>query len=124
MRVVRNKLFVGLLVCVLLVATSVVSGDAVALDVYDPPADKRPSIVAMGLDFLVVRPLALVITVGGAALWFVSSPFSAIGGNVEEAADKLVLEPGRYTFVRPLGHKQLDSSPIWGEESLEEEDHQ
>jgi hypothetical protein len=30
-------------------------------------------------------------------------PFSLLGGNVGESAEKLVAEPARYTFTRPLG---------------------
>ena len=82
---------------------------------YIPAGDRRPSIVAMGLDFLVVRPLTFVLTVGGGAFWFLTLPVTAIGGNVEEAGDKLFLEPGRYTFDRPLGHMELDNSPVLGD---------
>lgn len=120
MHVFRNKFCALVLSAVVSVFTLTASENAAALDVnYFPSGDDRPSIVAMGLDFLVVRPLTFVLTVGGGALWFVSLPVSALGGNVEEAADKLVLEPGRYTFVRPLGHMYLDDSPIVGEEKLE-----
>ncbi|MGH8559624.1 MAG: hypothetical protein ACRESZ_19665 [Methylococcales bacterium] len=79
-------------------------------------ADKRPSIVAMGLDFLVVRPLTFALTVGGGVFWFLTLPVSAIGGNAGEARDKLFLEPARYTFVRPLGHMQLDNPSILGKD--------
>ncbi|MCI0653288.1 MAG: hypothetical protein L0Y39_02240 [Methylococcaceae bacterium] len=82
---------------------------------YIPAGDKRPSIVAMGLDFLVVRPLTFGLTVGGGVFWFLTLPVTALGGNVEEAGDKLFIEPGRYTFVRPLGHMDLDNSPVLGE---------
>ena len=30
-------------------------------------------------------------------------PFSLLGINVGEAGSKLVLDPARFTFVRPLG---------------------
>lgn len=92
------------------------SANAFALQVGNYPAgDERPSIVAMGMDFLFVRPLTFVVTVGGGAFWFLTLPVTAIGGNVGEAADKLFIEPGRYTFVRPLGHMELDNSPVLGE---------
>jgi hypothetical protein len=45
-----------------------------------------------------------VALVGGSVVFVLSLPFSALGGNVGEAADKLVVDPARYTFVRPLGH--------------------
>jgi len=57
----------------------------------------------MIIDAVVVRPIMLVGTVVGVVLFVVTLPFSALGGNVGEAADKLVVEPAAYTFVRPLG---------------------
>lgn len=65
----------------------------------------EPSGVAMGFDFLVLRPLGIVATVGGAVAFVVSLPFSLLGGNTDEAAEKLVTAPFNYTFCRPLGHE-------------------
>ena len=57
----------------------------------------------MTVDFLVVRPLAIVSTVVGTAIFIVSIPFSALGRNVKPAANALVVEPFQFTFTRPLG---------------------
>jgi len=57
----------------------------------------------MLLDTFLLRPLMLVGTVVGAATFVVTLPFSALGGNVSESAETLVLEPAIYTFRRPLG---------------------
>jgi len=54
-------------------------------------------------DAFLVRPFMLVGTVLTTATFIVTLPFSALGGNVGEAATKLVAEPASYTFVRPLG---------------------
>jgi hypothetical protein len=54
-------------------------------------------------DSLVVRPVGLVGTVAGTAVFIVSLPFSALGGNVGAVADQMVVAPARYTFVRPIG---------------------
>jgi hypothetical protein len=63
----------------------------------------EPEYGTMVIDAAVVRPLGLVATVFGGAAWLVTLPFSALGGNVDEATEKLVMEPARFTFVRPLG---------------------
>lgn len=63
-----------------------------------------PSPAVMAVDVLLVRPLGLVATVLGAGIFVVSLPFSAIGGNVGEAGQALVVDPARMTFIRPLGH--------------------
>jgi hypothetical protein len=62
-----------------------------------------PNFSTMLIDGALARPLGLGATVVGTAIWIVTLPFSALGGNVGEAADKLIVEPARFTFVRPLG---------------------
>lgn len=57
----------------------------------------------MIVDVLLVRPLGLVATVVGTALFVASFPFSLMGRNVKAAARKMVIEPAKFTFVRPLG---------------------
>ncbi len=110
MGIVRRRAWAGLLVFVLSFSLFSVSPPAQAVDVnYYPAGDTRPSIVAMGLDFFIVRPLTFTLTMVGSVFWFVSLPVTALGGNVEEAGDKMVLDPGRYTFVRPLGHMYVYS---------------
>ncbi|MCY1279684.1 hypothetical protein D9M68_804050 [compost metagenome] len=54
-------------------------------------------------DVLIARPLLIGATVIGAGLFIISLPFSALGGNVGEAAEELVVVPGREAFVRCLG---------------------
>lgn len=55
-------------------------------------------------DMLLVRPLGIIGTTVGTALFVLSVPFSAAGGNTKEAYQKMVVEPAKYTFKRPLGH--------------------
>jgi hypothetical protein len=65
--------------------------------------EDEPSAAAMAVDLVVARPVGIVITAVGAAAFLVSLPFSAAGGNVDQAADKLVMGPVRETFIRCLG---------------------
>ena len=58
---------------------------------------------AMAADCLFVRPIGIVSIVAGSALFVVSLPFSALGGNLKDAAQKLVMDPISFTFKRPLG---------------------
>jgi len=59
--------------------------------------------VSMMFDLVLLRPLGLAATVIGTAFFVVSLPFSILGGNTGEAAQKLMVEPAKYTFTRPLG---------------------
>ncbi|MGD8833302.1 MAG: hypothetical protein PVJ84_00780 [Desulfobacteraceae bacterium] len=54
-------------------------------------------------DGILVRPLGIVSLVAGFGIFIISSPFSALGGNIGEAWDTLVVEPATFTFARPLG---------------------
>lgn len=73
-----------------------------AAPVHAAPEDE-PTALAMTGDLLIARPLGIVVTTLGTAAFIVSLPFSAAGGNVEQAADTLVKGPARETFVRCLG---------------------
>jgi hypothetical protein len=54
-------------------------------------------------DLLVLRPLGLAATILGTAFFLVTLPITAGVGNTEIAGEKLVKEPGKFTFNRPLG---------------------
>jgi hypothetical protein len=62
-----------------------------------------PSGASMLFDTVLVRPIGIVATAVGAVFFVVSWPFSALGDNVDEAGEKLVKDPARFTFKRPLG---------------------
>ena len=62
-----------------------------------------PSGGAMMFDFVVVRPVGIVATAVGCVFFVVSSPFSALGGNIDTAGEMLVKSPAAFTFKRPLG---------------------
>ena len=64
---------------------------------------KEPSGDAMLYDTIVLRPVGIVATAVGSVFWLISLPFSAAGGNVDTATEKLVKEPAAFTFKRPLG---------------------
>lgn len=83
------------------------AGPASAIDDYASAG--TPSAAAMGVDMVLVRPVSLVATAVGTGLFVVSLPFSLLGMNTGEAGKRLVVEPGKYTFVRPLGNFQASS---------------
>lgn len=62
-----------------------------------------PGPEVMTVDLVAVRPMGLVATLAGSAIFIVSLPFSALGGNTEDAWERLVADPAKFTFKRPLG---------------------
>lgn len=75
-------------------------------DTFHDRIDDTPSAGEMVFDLLIVRPVALVGTVLGTGLFIVSLPLTAIQGDVEGPAKRLVGQPLEYTFTRPLGAMQ------------------
>lgn len=65
--------------------------------------DEENSGALMTADLILARPLGIVATAFGCAVFIVSLPFSALGGNVKQASQKLIKEPAAFTFSRPLG---------------------
>lgn len=86
----------------MLTLTNMMFSQAAMAGRYDD-LDSKPTGGTMLADTVLVRPFMLVSTVVGVATFIVTLPFSALGGNVGEAGNTLVMEPARYTFVRPLG---------------------
>ena len=55
--------------------------------------DFGPSYETMTVDTIVGKPLQLVAALAGTAAYIVSLPFSLIGGNADQAQQKLFVEP-------------------------------
>ena len=70
---------------------------------YEQVIDETPSAEAMTFDLLIVRPLGLVGTIAGCAVFVVSLPFDLLTFNFADPARRLVLEPAKFTFTRDLG---------------------
>jgi hypothetical protein len=66
------------------------------------PTEKRTS-ESMVFDLALIRPLGIVGIAVGTGAFILSLPFSALGGNTNEAFERLMADPARYTFKRPLG---------------------
>jgi hypothetical protein len=65
--------------------------------------NEDPSAGAMFYDLVLLRPAGAVATIGGSVVFILGLPFSALGGNVGKSGEKLVANPVKYTFKRPLG---------------------
>ncbi|MCH4563887.1 hypothetical protein MKP05_12210 [Halomonas sp. EGI 63088] len=78
-------------------------GSTPALSQAQQRLEAQPSGGAMVADALLARPLLFVATLGGTAVFLVSLPFSALGGNVDAAAEALIKTPAEATFRRCLG---------------------
>jgi hypothetical protein len=68
-----------------------------------PGRYNQVSASAMAGDAILARPLGVVSLALGFGLFVISSPFSALGGNIGDAWMALVANPAKFTFARPLG---------------------
>ena len=103
MRMISKKLTSYLMAGVLTAASLSIPVAASAAGSGYLETQTGPSGGEMMADAFMVRPFMLVGTVLTTATFIVTLPFSALGGNVGEAAGTLVMKPAAYTFVRPLG---------------------
>jgi hypothetical protein len=76
-------------------------GSAASAEEYFEAED--PSGGEMLFDFALIRPVGIIATAVGSVCYVLSLPFSALGDNVDAAGEKLVKEPAKFTFKRPLG---------------------
>lgn len=101
----QSGIAVTLVVCLLLsvsFAHAVESGvmrDASVLEIRK----QQPRAETMIFDLIVLRPFGLIGTALGTAAFIVSLPFSLPTKSADEAAQRLVVDPAKYTFARPLG---------------------
>lgn len=87
----------------MLFMSCLVTTTSLADDTMYDQARETPSAEAMIVDGLLYRPLSLAGTLVGTGLFLVTLPFSVIGGNADEAGQRLVVEPANSTFDRCLG---------------------
>jgi hypothetical protein len=64
---------------------------------------QQPRAETMILDLVLLRPMGLIGTALGTAAFIISLPFSLPTKSADQAAYKLVVDPAKFTFARPLG---------------------
>ncbi|MFZ0468939.1 MAG: hypothetical protein WAL92_08470 [Thiogranum sp.] len=99
-----SKRLASYVMAAMFAATSLTLPVVASANSYDYMAESaEPTGGEMMADAFLLRPFMLVSTVVTTATFIVMLPFSLLGGNVGESAEKLVAEPAKYTFTRPLG---------------------
>ena len=81
---------------------------SVSLASTEEQGHQGPSGEAIVFDLVLGRPLGLVTLVAGTAIFIVGLPFTLPTGSVGVAADKLIADPFRFTFIRPVGELPED----------------
>ena len=97
LKIARKSLIINIIATLVIIPYA---SPALAQEYFEA---EDPSGASMLFDTVLVRPIGIVATAVGAVFFVVSWPFSALGDNVGEASEKLINEPARFTFKRPLG---------------------
>jgi hypothetical protein len=88
-------------VLVLVMLSGVSSAAQAAKETANPPSAEE-----MALDVVLVRPLGIVSIAAGTVFFIVSLPFTIPSRSVGVAARRLVAEPFKFTFTRPIGERE------------------
>ena len=97
----RFRSFVSALATIALVASLATPAAAFQRDHGDVESS-----VPVVIDAVILRPMGLLMTVGGVVLYlFPVAPFTALTRptDITKPLGPLVVAPGKYTFVDPLG---------------------
>jgi hypothetical protein len=72
---------------------------------FAAPANEKDDFTAekMAVDIVAIRPLGIVSTIAGCAVYVFSLPFSLPGGNARAVWETTVVKPAKFTFDRPVG---------------------
>jgi hypothetical protein len=104
-KLTRHAISVLMISALLLVpfGSTVLAGQGSYGSPLGPGTGEERSSGEMLFDLFAVRPVGILATATGTAAYFLSLPFTILGGNSEEAGQKLVKEPALHAFKRPLG---------------------
>jgi hypothetical protein len=81
----------------------ILASPAAAVEPADPWYVTAGQVGAGTFDVLVLRPLGVVATTLGFTAFVIVSPFSLTNWDIQTPWERFVLEPGEWTFRRPLG---------------------
>jgi hypothetical protein len=84
---------------IMMAMTSLVRAEEYAVS----PAPREATAEAMLADVFLLRPFGIAATVLGSVAFVVALPFTLPTRSVDKAAQRLVVDPAKFTFVRPLG---------------------
>jgi hypothetical protein len=96
-----GKQMVGMAVILAILLFPIAAAAESEMDMLDEPQTATAGYITV--DVFAARPVGIVSTLFGAATFVLSSPFAALGGNLEQSFDELVEKPFNYTFKRPIG---------------------
>jgi hypothetical protein len=89
-----------------LAVAALIAGTVPAPVMADTSGNEEGDDSAVVLDLAVLRPIGLVATIAGTAIFIVSLPISLPTGSVGKTFNSLVKQPAKYTFYRTLGEEE------------------
>ncbi|WP_373500228.1 hypothetical protein [Desulfococcus sp.] len=100
MNILRQQTLILILIAALMVVPF--GSSALAEDTFTETEETTGG--QMAVDLLLMRPAGIAATLVGSVVFVLALPFTLISGDTQHSLDKLIKEPGKYTFDRPLGY--------------------
>ena len=104
-RLVPTRLIcVSLAICLVVVTSlAYAAEDDFSSIVSQSVFDEAPTGEGMFADLVFLRTIGFAGMIVGTAVFVVTLPFTLPSNTVKKAAQKLVVAPAKFTFIRPLG---------------------
>ncbi|MCX7857938.1 MAG: hypothetical protein N2513_08195 [Deltaproteobacteria bacterium] len=100
------KLLISLIIVLLFVPLFLIHAAS------DPEVKGKPSGESILFDLVILRPFGIATCALGIAASIVSIPFNIANPDPEYVGKKLLGEPFKFTFIRPLGQIHLEENGI------------
>jgi len=97
------NLYIKKIVVFLVLTCMLVVGMGAPASAQETDSNSDISAVSIVGDFFILRPLGIATQILGASLFVITYPVSAAMGNADAVGKKLIDDPAKFTWGRPLG---------------------
>ena len=108
----RSRIRTGIALTLAMLLFSATSLVHAMEDTYTAQGGSDVSAETILVDGVILRPIGVLATIVGSVAFVVTLPFSIPTRSVDKAAQKLVVDPAKYTFVRPMGQIESPRPPM------------
>ena len=108
----RSRIRTGIALTLAMLLFSATSLVHAMEDTYTAQGGNDVSAETILVDGFILRPVGVLATIVGSVAFVVTLPFSIPTRSVDKAAQKLVVDPAKYTFARPMGQIESPRPPM------------
>jgi len=105
MRTIIRKSVLVFTVFVMVIVPFTAFAQEYAQDPFQKKEEVSSGVIAF--DALIVRPVSLGAILAGSLIFVIALPVTSFTGETRMTYEKLIKDPARYTFKRPMGEFSL-----------------